>query len=464
MKNMTLKNIAAACGGQFYPVSHIPIKEQEDTEIKGAVLDSRLVEEGYLFFATKGERVDGHSFIRAVSEKNAACVVCEKIPENIQIPYILVEDSFEALKKVAAFYRKNLTIPVIGITGSVGKTSTKEMIASVLSKKYDVLKTEGNYNNEIGVPLTILKIREHHQAAVIEMGINHFGEMHRLSEIARPDVCVMTNIGQCHLEFLGSREGILKAKSEIFDFMNPKGYVCINGDDDMLSTIGRVHENHPISYGLSSKNNVYATQIESNGIFGTKATIHLKGETFDVAIPLPGEHMVMNALAAVCVGDLLGVSREEMIKGIESVKTVGGRSNLIKTEDKTILDDCYNANPVSMKAAIDLLKLADTRKVAILGDMFELGEDEIKLHKEVGSYAAEAGIDVLVFAGSLSRFMYEEALKKSEKMEKKIEILHKKDRFDIIKDLENIVKSGDTILVKASHGMGFSEIVTALQK
>ena len=404
MKNMTLKNIAGACQGQL-----VCKAGQEQFEIKGAVLDSRLVEEGYLFFATKGERVDGHSFIAQVAEKKAACVVCEKAPENVDIPYILVEDSFVALKQVATFYRDNLTIPIVGITGSVGKTSTKEIISSVLSTRYNVLKTEGNFNNEVGLPLTILRIRDEHKVAVVEMGINHFGEMHRLSEIAKPDICVITNIGQCHLEFLGSREGILKAKSEIFDFMNPDGYVCINGDDDMLSTIKEVHGHKPVSYGMTMKSDVYVTESKSNGIFGSKATIYLNDETFDVEIPLPGEHMVMNALAATCVGDLLGLKPEEIAEGIKNVKAVGGRSNLISLKNRTILDDCYNANPVSMKAAIDLLKQADTRKVAILGDMFELGEGQEVMHAEIGTYAVERGIDVLVCVGELSQNMYDAA-------------------------------------------------------
>ena len=331
MKNMTLQNIAKACNGTL-----VCEKGQEEILIKGAVLDSRLVEEGYLFFATKGEKVDGHSFIGQVAEKKAACVVCEKAPENVKIPYILVEDSFNALKKVAIYYRENLAIPVIGITGSVGKTSTKEFISSVLGVRYKVLKTEGNFNNEIGLPLTILRIRDEHQVAVVEMGINHFGEMHRLSEIAKPDICVITNIGQCHLEFLGSREGILKAKSEIFDFMNEEGYVCVNGDDDMLSTIQEVYGHKPVTYGISLKNDVYVTDVKSNGILGSKASIYLNDETFDVEIPLPGEHMVMNALAATCVGDLLGLKAEEIAEGISKVKAVGGRSNLIVLEDKII--------------------------------------------------------------------------------------------------------------------------------
>lgn len=459
MRNMTLQNIANACKGQL-----ICKKGQEQVEIKGAVLDSRLVEEGYLFFATKGEKVDGHSFIPQVAEKKAACVICEKAPEDIEIPYILVEDSFVALKQVATFYRDNLTIPIVGITGSVGKTSTKEMISSVLSTRYNVLKTEGNFNNEVGLPLTILRIREEHKVAVVEMGINHFGEMHRLSEIAKPDICVITNIGQCHLEFLGSREGILKAKSEIFDFMNPEGYVCINGDDDMLATIKEVYGHKPVTYGLTMKSDVYVTDVKSNGILGSKASIYLNDETFDVEIPLPGEHMVMNALAATCVGDLLGLKSEEIAEGIANAKPVGGRSNLIVLENRMVLDDCYNANPVSMKAAIDLLNLANTRKVAVLGDMFELGDGQEEMHGGIGTYAVEQGVDVLVCVGELSSNMFNAATLKRADLKKDMQIYYMKDTQEVIKKIEMILEKGDTILVKASHGMGFAEVVKALQK
>ena len=459
MKNMTLQNIATACQGQL-----VCQKEQENIQIKGAVLDSRQVEEGYLFFATKGERVDGHNFIPQVAEKKAACVVCEKVPAGVEIPYILVDDSFVALKKVAAFYRENLTIPVVGITGSVGNTSTKEMIASVLSQRYNVLKTEGNFNNEVGLPLTILRIRDEHKVAVVEMGINHFGEMHRLSEIAKPDICVITNIGQCHLEFLGSREGILKAKSEIFDFMNPEGYVCVNGDDDMLCTVKEVHGHKPVTYGFSMKNDVYVTSTKNNGILGSKASVYLNDATFDVEIPLPGEHMVMNALAATCVGDLLGLKQEEIARGIESAKAVGGRSNLIVLKDRKILDDCYNANPVSMKAAIDLLCLSDTRKVAILGDMFELGDGCEEMHAGIGNYAVEKDIDVLVCVGELSSHMFDAATLKRTELKKDVQIHYMANTQEVIEKINSILMKDDTILVKASHGMGFAKVVEELKK
>ena len=221
MKNMTFENIAAACGGEL-----ILNGADATTEVAGGVIDSRLVKENYMFFATKGERVDGHDYIAKAFDLGAILAVCERIPEDVKGSFILVEDTFVALKQIAKFYRENLDIKVVGITGSVGKTSTKEFVASVLAKKYNVLKTEGNFNNEVGLPLTVLKIRDEHEVAVLEMGISDFGEMTRLSEIAQPDICVITNIGQCHLEQLGDRDGVLKAKTEVFANLKEGGTAC----------------------------------------------------------------------------------------------------------------------------------------------------------------------------------------------------------------------------------------------
>ena len=242
MKNMTLKNIAEAVKGVLHTEALPDTCEVDMTEMcaVGVVIDSRKVEQGCIFIATRGEHVDGHSFIDQVFDAGALGVICERAPEDPRGAYILVEDSFQALKDAAEYYRRQLDIRVVGITGSVGKTSTKEFVASVLSKGFRVLKTEGNHNNEVGLPLTVLQIREDCEIAVLEMGISDFGEMHRLSRIARPDVCLITNIGQCHLENLGTRDGILRAKSEIFDFMQEGGQICLNGDDDKLNTIREV--------------------------------------------------------------------------------------------------------------------------------------------------------------------------------------------------------------------------------
>ena len=457
MKNMTLTQIADACNGKLLGID-------SGREAAGVVMDSRKVETDYLFIASIGERVDGHAFIQDVFERGAIGVICEKAPEAPKGPCILVENSLEALKSIAKWYRSQLNIKVVGITGSVGKTSTKEFISAVLAQKYHVLKTEGNYNNEIGLPLTILKIREAHEIAVLEMGINHFGEMHRLSEIAKPDICVITNIGQCHLENLGSREGILKAKTEIFDFMSEDGRVCVNGDDDMLSTIQEVKGMRPIRFGFESENDITASDIISKGLFGSSCNIHVGYKTFPADVPLPGAHMVLNALAATAVGSLLDMTNREIAAGIASVKPVGGRSNILHEHKWTIIDDCYNANPVSMKAALDLLGTADTRKVAILGDMGELGENELALHREIGEYAILTKVDLLVCVGALSQTMYEGARDQLGKVaQKNSSILYYATRDELITGLPDFIKPKDTILVKASHFMGFEHVVKALQ-
>lgn len=450
MKNMTLANIAKAVNGSLHNA-----EQHVGEEAAGVVLDSRKVEAGYVFIATKGERVDGHTFIDTVFEKGALGVICEKAPENPKGAYIVVEDSFQALKDVAAFYRKQLNIKVVGITGSVGKTSTKEFIAATLATHYQVLKTEGNFNNEIGLPLTVLRIRDNIQVAVLEMGISDFGEMHRLSSIAQPDVCVITNIGQCHLENLGTRDGILKAKTEIFDFMQPDGKVCLNGDDDKLMTVTEVHGKRPLFFGKDSKNEIYATDYVNQGLAGSTANIHRQGRTFGVKIPLPGEHMVYNALAATAVATVMGLSDEEIAGGISSVEPVGGRSHVIHEDKVTIIDDCYNANPVSMKAAIDLLSMANTRKVAILGDMFELGNNEKALHEEVGTYAAYHKIDCVICVGNLCRHMYDGV----KAVESDSRAYYFEDRDIMLEHLGEILHTGDTVLVKASHGMHFEEVV-----
>ncbi|MBQ9136976.1 MAG: UDP-N-acetylmuramoyl-tripeptide--D-alanyl-D-alanine ligase, partial [Lachnospiraceae bacterium] len=507
MQNMTLQNMADACSGTLYCK-----EELRNQEITCAVIDSRKIEQGGLFFATKGEKVDGHRFIGQVFEKGALCVVTEKTPEQVlsecEVPveswgaYILVKDSFLALKQIAAFYRKQLKIPVVGITGSVGKTSTKEFIAGVLSVHYNVLKTEGNFNNEVGLPLTLLRIRGEHEAAVVEMGISDFGEMSRLGAMARPNICVITNIGQCHLENLHDRAGIFKAKTEIFDYLSENGEVCLNGEDDMLAAVSEVSGKEVHHFGLSENAGleVYATNVENLGLLGSRAVMHICMKEADavagngrqeagagsvgqepcadiacpVEIPLPGQHMVINAMAAAQVGRLLGLTVEEIQEGIKSVKPVGGRSNILKFSDKIIIDDCYNANPVSMKAALELLKTAIGRKVAVLGDMFELGENSDAMHAGVGAYAVEQGIDVICCVGANSHHMYEAAVatvsdskvtaasmveKSPMEINVKSTVYYFATREDLLAELPELLQSGDTILVKASHGMGFDKVV-----
>ena len=454
MKNMTLEAIAMAVDGKLYN------NVSQDITAKGVVIDSRQVEAGYIFVAIKGERVDGHSFIEQVYEKGALAVVCEEEPKGTDRPYILVKSSADALRSMAEYYRNQLDVKVVGITGSVGKTSTKEFIAAVLSEKYDVLKTEGNFNNEIGLPLTVLKIRDNHEIAVIEMGISHFGDMEPLGIIARPDVCVITNIGCCHLEHLVDRDGVLKEKSSMFKYANAGASYVLNGDDDKLTTITQVDGTTPIFVSLEDGSKpVYVDNIIETGIEGTKCTVNVMGDITELNIPLPGRHMVSNALVACAIGHIFDVTTEQMRAGIEKLQPVGGRVNIIKGERYTIIDDCYNANPVSMKASIDVLKYASSRKVAVLGDMFELGKDENMLHGHIGAYIADSNVDMLISIGTLSKNMDEQAKICSFKGQ----IIHFDTLDDCIANIESHLKNGDTVLVKASHGMHLEKIVEILK-
>lgn len=454
MKNMTLKEIAVACGGIYYGD-----EESYYKEVSSVTIDSRKVEKDCLFVAIRGARVDGHMFIPQSIRDGALCAVSEKRIEGASYPYIMVNSCVQALKDIAEHYRRSLHVKVVGISGSVGKTSTKEMIASVLSQKFQVLKTEGNFNNEIGLPLTVFKIREDHEVAVLEMGISDFGEMERLAKIARPDICVITNIGCAHLEQLKSREGILKAKTEMFLYMNPEGSIILNGDDDMLSTVTPANRIDPIFFGLDPGCRYYAKQIENCGLKGTSAVFCTPDSEFSAHISIPGSHMVYNALAAIAVGRVLRMDDAGIKRGIEALVPLAGRSNLIETERLTIIDDCYNANPASMKASLDVLAKAEGRSVAILGDMFELGPTERLMHSEVGQYAAKAGINMLICIGELAQ----EIARGAAAAETDIEIYHYDTKAEFLNDVDSVIKENDTILIKASHGMEFPELVEALR-
>ena len=453
MKNMTLGNIAEACSGIYHGT-----EEAKEKTITDITTDSRKAGKGSLFVAIKGEKVDAHRFSPAVFEQGALCVICERAPEQAAGAYILVESSLQAIKDIAEFYRKQLDMKVVGITGSVGKTSTKEMIASVLSEKYRVLKTLGNFNNELGLPLTVFRLREEDEIAVLEMGISNFGEMHRLSKIARPDICVMTNIGQCHLEFLGDRDGVLRAKSEIFDYIAEDGTVILNGDDDKLATLHDVKGITPVFFGIDSERKIHATNIHSLGLKGIACTVCTGQGDFDVTIPIPGYHMVYNALAGTAVGLSLGMTTEEIRKGIEKLESLSGRFHIIETGEYTVVDDCYNANPVSMKASLNVLHDALGRKVAILGDMGELGENERQLHEEVGVEAGKQDIQLLICVGVLSEYM----AKAAKEMNPQMEVVHMDTLEEALDEIPKLLQKEDTVLVKASNFMHFEKIVEVL--
>ncbi len=460
MRNMTLENIANACHGEYHGSA------QKKTEcVDGICIDSREVLANYLFVATKGAKVDGHSYIPQALEKGALAVLVEKKPET-ECSYILVKDSFQALKDMAAFYRDQLSCKVIGITGSVGKTSTKEMIAGVLSAKYKVQKTQGNFNNEVGVPLTLFTIRDEHEVAVVEMGISDFGEMSRLTAMVKPNICVITNIGECHLENLGTRDGVLKAKTEIFEGLTGECEVVLNGQDDKLITVEEVHGKSPCFFGSKR---CYADEVVSKGLLGTTCVIHKDGKEINAQIRLPGVHQVQNAMAAVCVADLLSLSTEEMERGIQNVVALKGRGEITDGKTYTIIDESYNANPASMKATLHALSETKGRRVAILGDMFELGENSDELHKGVGFYAREVGIDLLICIGENARHMYEGAQTAADKVGKNTdsaktvpETYYFKTKEEFLSEKEDLLQTKDTLLIKASHGMKFETLIKEL--
>jgi len=460
LPGMTLRNIAEACDGTYVGDPKL-INEY----ITGVVMDSRKVRDDYLFVAIPGERVDGHDFANQVLEDGALCVLAEKDLPDCKGPYIKVKSTRDALRHMAAFYRDQIECAVVGVTGSVGKTSTKEMLASVLSEKFVVQKTAGNYNNEIGLPLTMFTIQPKHEVAVVEMGISDFGEMSRLSEMSVPDIMVITNIGTCHLDCLKDRDGVLKAKTECFAHMQPRGVAVLNGDDDKLITQKMVNGIPPIFYGKEMMTEdggfkeVYATNVENLGFEGMKARINTPAGSFDVTIHIPGEHNVYNALAATAVALRMGLSREEIARGIEKARTIEGRTNFIRAKDMIIIDDCYNANPMSMKTSLATLSHAAGRSIAVLGDMGELGENALELHREVGVSVAENHIDALFAAGNMAA----EYAKAAAEINPDVEIFYEKDRDTMLTQLKAYVKPGDSVLVKASHFMEFGKVVEALQ-
>lgn len=456
---MSLETIAKVCKGTYYGPEELKTKEVENV-----VIDSRQVAEGGLFVALKGERVDGHKFIPQVMEKGAYALSEQELPaellERTGAAYILVENCEIAFRAIAAHYRNSLPVKVVGITGSVGKTSTKETIATFLAEKYNVFKTEANLNNELGVPLMTLRLRDEHEVAVLEMGINHFGEMTNLTMVAQPDIAVITNITECHIEYLEDRDGVLRAKTEIFKGIKPDGIAVLNGDDDKLITVKDVNGKKPVFFGLGDGNQFYADQIVNHGMEGTSFVLHGIPECpngLKATVSMPGMHVVRNIVAASAVATALGVSAEQILSAIGKMQALDGRGRISHAGDLTIMEDCYNANPASMRAALEVLSYNKGRKIAILGDMLELGSEEERLHREIGEVAVERNVDLLLCVGELGRYIAEGA-------EEDIEVYHYENNQDLIHDLPDYLQEGDSILIKASHRMNFPEIIDAIKE
>ena len=425
--------------------------------------DTRLVKENDVYVGLKGESFDGNKLYEQALEKGAkVCILQDvEINEDIKNKYfdraiIIVEDTIKALQQLAAYKRSLYNIPVVGITGSVGKTSARDMIASIVATKYKVWKTQGNYNNHLGLPLTILGLKDH-EALVVEMGMNHSGEISLLSKIAKPDIAVITNVGTAHIGNLGSREGILKAKLEILDGLKKDGVLIINKDDDMLSSWYDKQENKDniLTFGIDSDGDIKATDIE---IGERGSSFKINDKKFEV--PVAGGHYIYHALLGILVGRELNISDEKIAEGIKSIELTKGRMEMIKcSDDIIVINDCYNANFDSMKAAVDYLgKVENRRKIAVLGDMLELGEFSEALHKKIGEEVSKNNIDILITVGELGKLINDTADNSSLKK------YHFDNNEEAIKKIKSIMKNKDIVLVKASNAMKFIEIVEAIKK
>ena len=447
MKTLTPQIIAEVTGGEY-------IGENSDRNnlVTGAERDNRYIKPGNLFVCIRGKRVDGHSFANSAFDSGAACCLAEQTIENAKGPYVLVGSTNEAIKVLGGYYRSLFNIPVIGITGSVGKTTAKEIIATVIGAKLNVLKTEMNKNNELGVSLTLLFLNESHEAAVIEMGISDFGEMGRLARIVRPDIFVMTQIGYSHIVELGDLHGVLRAKTEAFAYMKPSGIAILNGDDELLA--GYDPKMRKITFGHKKHNDVRIINVNQDGIDAIEFDITCGKKILSAKIPAYGSHLASLAAAAVISGRLLGLTDEEIIKGFMSYVPVDGRSKVIKTKGITLIDDCYNANPNSVKAALTSMSTLPGRRVAVLGDMFNLGEHSEQMHYKIGIYAANNGVDVLFCQGEQARFIYDGYISAGGN-----DAFYYKLMDELKADVTGKIKKGDTVLVKASRDMHFEELL-----
>lgn len=468
MLNLDLRTIVKVVDGEVVCPDSIDKESILDSCIKGAEINSQKILPGFIFVAEMGAR-DGHDFIGGAFDNGALAAICERIPEAAKEKglCIVVPDSKRAIEKVAKYYRELFgdALKVVNITGSVGKTSTKEFVANVVSQKYVTHKTVGNRNSITGFPFEMLSIEEGTEVAVLELGIDRRDEMDRLSAIAMPDIAAITNIGPCHLENLGSLDGVLEEKSKVFNSLKAGGYAILNGNDEKMSKLSDIKNHKTYRYGRNT-DNVYVSKIKKMNLYGSEILIHTsidgKEEDIDVKINIPGKHMIANALTATLIGKLLDIDNEKIKAGIEATMPMAQRSSIVKTDKYEIIDDCYNANAMSMKAAVDMLVLGEGRKVAIFGDMFDLGADSEKLHEEVGRYVADNHIELMIFVGDAAAYMRDGARAAIVCEGQDIRYYSKKE--ELIANIDSLLRDGDTVLVKASRGMHFEEIVEKIKQ
>lgn len=444
MRTLTTEEIARATGGTA----------SGHGEVTSVVIDNREAVPGSLFIAIKGERLDGHQFVDAAIHAGASAVMVHK-DMVCKVPVIKVEETTQAFLDLAKSYREEYDIPVVALTGSVGKTTTKEMVWCVLNAKYNTHKTYKNWNNEIGLPKVLLRLEPEHTALVLELGMNHKGEISRLSKTALPDVGIITNVGVSHIENLGSREGILAAKLELLDGMKPGSPLILNKDNDMLATVDR--DDFDIRwFAIHADADITAKDIEYLDD-STRFTVVTKDGSAPVELPTTGEHNVYDALAAIAAGLAVDIPLEDAAAALKNYRPAGMRENVVEKGGVTVIEDCYNASPDSMKAMAETLTLKGApgrRKIAVIGDMLELGDYSEEAHALAGQYMAEAGVDLLITYGPMSKFAAESAREHG-----LLRVFDFQDKEALTKRLTGMLKPGDVVAVKGSRGMQMEEII-----
>lgn len=457
MEALSVKDLLQATNGNL-------VSGNELDKINNISIDSRKAKLGDVFIAIIGENLDGHKFMQSALDNGCKTFIKNRSNsikfESSDINLIEVDDTTIALGDIAKYYKEKFVIPYIGVTGSVGKTTTKDMIYAAISNNFDTLKNEGNFNNHIGVPLTLFNLNKKHECAIIEMGMSNFNEIEYLANIVNPKIGVISNIGLSHIENLGSQDGILKAKLEITTNFDENNILIVNGDDEYLSKVCKEDCNYNLkTFGFNSNNDVYCTEyIMSEDSINFKCIIDGKEEA--IFIPTVGKHNIYNAMAAILVGLTLGMELEDIKLGLRGFTASKMRLDIFKKNDLTIINDAYNASPDSMKAALDILGRYERRRVAILGDMFEMGEHSEYGHRLVGESSIN-NVDVLITVGDMSKFIGDEAKKLGLDNNN---IHHFENKELAIESLNNIINKDDVVLVKASRGMKLEQIVEYLSK
>lgn len=452
MASFTLAEVQAA-----FPAVVLQITQNKFCDV---VTDTRLVKKGVLFIALIGEKFDGHDFIQTAIEKGAAGVVVsrnysEAELRDLPITVIQAEDNLKAYQLLAKVYRRRFSIPVIAITGSNGKTTTKDFTAAVLSANFNVLKTEANFNNEIGLPKTLLQLQANHQVAVVEMGMRGFGQIAELAEIAQPTIGIVTNVGETHMEILGSLANIAKAKAELVEHLDENSVAILNADNSFVAAMQSKVKGKCITFGIDKPSDLKAGHIKTVHKNCTEFDCTFKGQSYSFVLPIVGRHNVYNVLAALAVGFTLGLSAVEMQKGLTGFAATKMRFEIQQVGLYQVINDAYNASPMSMKAALETLAdVAARRKIAVLGDMLELGSVSVAAHKNIGKLVADQKIDALITFGDMAAHIAQEARTAGVQL-----VYTCKSHAEAGIALKEILQPEDTILFKGSRGMQMEKII-----